>query len=81
MEKGNFSGETGQFAQIVAAHEAAHVAFLKKALGRKAVAKPRFDFKGTTTDVAKFQSTAQTLEDAGVAAYVVRSLTSRQSRS
>jgi rubrerythrin len=68
--KGKFSGETAQFAQVVAAHEAAHVAFLKKALGAKAVKKPKFDFKGTTTDVAKFQATAQTLEDTGVAAYL-----------
>ena len=55
---------------IVAAHEAAHVAFLKGALGRKAVKKPTFDFKGTTTDQTKFQATAQVLEDTGVLAYL-----------
>ncbi len=70
VAKGKFSGETGQFAQVVASHEAAHVAFLKKALGAKAVKKPNFDFKGTTTDKAKFEATAQTLEDTGVAAYL-----------
>jgi rubrerythrin len=70
VSKGNFSGETKAFADVVAAHEAAHVAFLRKALGAKAVKKPKFDFKGTTTDVAKFQATAQALEDTGVAAYL-----------
>ena len=58
------------FVNTVAAHEAAHVAFLRKALGRKAVAKPSFDFKNTVTDMAKFQATAQVLEDTGVAAYL-----------
>jgi rubrerythrin len=70
VSKANFSGETKAFADVVAAHEAAHVAFLRKALGAKAVKKPKFDFKGTTTDVAKFQATAQALEDTGVAAYL-----------
>jgi len=70
VSKGNFNGETKSFADVVAAHEAAHVAFLRKALGSKAVKKPKFDFKGTTTDVAKFQATAQALEDTGVAAYL-----------
>ncbi len=70
VSKGKFTGETGKFASIVAGHEAAHVAFLKKALGAKAVKKPKFDFKGTTTDKAKFEATSQTLEDTGVAAYL-----------
>jgi hypothetical protein len=70
VSKGKFSGEVGQFANIVRAHEAAHVAFLRNALGRAAVKKPNFDFKGTTTDEAKFKATAQVLEDTGVAAYL-----------
>ena len=64
------SGETAKFAQVVGRHERAHVAFLRKALGRQAVKKPRFNFKGTTANQAQFQSTAQTLEDTGVAAYL-----------
>ena len=56
-------------AKIVAAHENAHVKFLKKALGRAAVKKPKFDFKGTTEDQATFVATATVLEDTGVAAY------------
>jgi hypothetical protein len=67
---GKFSGNVGQFASIVSAHETAHVAFLKRALGRAAVKTPKFDFKGTTTDEAKFKATAQVLEDTGVAAYL-----------
>ena len=64
------SGETARFARVVGRHERAHVAFLRKALGRQAVKKPRFNFKGTTANQAQFQSTAQTLEDTGVAAYL-----------
>ena len=70
VSKGRFSGEVGKFARIVRAHEAAHVSFLKGALGKAAVARPKFNFKGTTTDEAKFKQTAQVLEDTGVAAYL-----------
>jgi hypothetical protein len=70
VSKGKLSGETAKFAHVVAGHERAHVAFLKGSLGRKAVAKPRFDFRDTTSDQAKFQATAKTLEDTGVAAYL-----------
>jgi hypothetical protein len=70
VSKGRFSGKTGEFARIVAKHEAAHVAFLKSALGSAAVKKPVFDFKGTNTNHAKFLATAQVLEDTGVAAYL-----------
>jgi hypothetical protein len=67
---GKFSGNVGQFASIVSAHETAHVTFLKGALGSAAVKRPKFDFKGTTSDEAKFKATAQVLEDTGVAAYL-----------
>jgi hypothetical protein len=70
VSKGKFSGKVGQFASVVSGHENAHVAFLKGALGSAAVPQPKFDFKGTTTDMAKFQATAQVLEDTGVAAYL-----------
>ena len=65
-----FDGETQNFARIVAAHEAAHVTFLKGALGSKAVAKPTFDFKDTTSDQTKFEATSTVLEDTGVQAYL-----------
>lgn len=59
-----------RFTQIVRRHEAQHVAFLKGALGSKAVKSPKFDFGATVTDRAKFQATAQVLEDTGVTAYL-----------
>jgi hypothetical protein len=62
--------ETKRFATVVAQHEAAHVAFLKKTLGSAAVAQPKFDFKGTTQDQATFQATADVLENTGVHAYL-----------
>ena len=43
--------------------------FLKSALGKAAVKKPKFDFKNTTGDQATFLATAVALEDTGVAAY------------
>src|SRR3954466_5194449 len=67
---GVFNGETQNFARIVAAHELAHVNFLKKALGSKAVKKPAFDFKDTTSNQEKFEATATVLEDTGVQAYL-----------
>jgi hypothetical protein len=70
VAKGRFSGKVGTFAKVVKAHEVAHVAALKGALGSAAVKKPKFDFKGTTADEAKFKATAQVLEDTGVAAYL-----------
>jgi hypothetical protein len=68
--QGRLRGETATFARIVGRHERAHVAFLRRALGRGAVKKPRFNFKDTTSNQAMFQATAQTLEDTGVAAYL-----------
>jgi hypothetical protein len=62
--------ELFRFSQVVAQHEASHVAFLKKVLGSKAVAKPKFDFKDTVTNATKFAATAQVLEDTGVHAYL-----------
>jgi rubrerythrin len=58
------------FAETVAAHEAAHVSFLKGALKSAAVKKPTFDFGNAVTDQATFAATAQVLEDTGVSAYL-----------
>jgi hypothetical protein len=69
VSKGKLSGEAKKFAAQVAKDEAAHVAFLKGALGSKAVAKPMFDFKGTTGVQGTFLKTAMVLEDTGVSAY------------
>ena len=69
LRRGALTGATLQFARVVGAHEAAHVEFLRGALGSAARPKPTFDFKGTTSDQAKFRATAIVLEDTGVAAY------------
>ena len=69
VSAGKITGEAMKFAKTVAKHEAAHVAFLKGALGSKAVKKPKFDFKGTTGKQATFLKTAMVLEDTGVSAY------------
>jgi hypothetical protein len=61
---------TKRFSQVTGQHEAQHVAFLKKVLGAKAVAEPKFNFQGTTQDQAKFQATADVLENTGVHAYL-----------
>ncbi len=63
-------GELNRYSTVLAQHENTHVQFLRKVLGAKAVAKPKFDFKDTVTDPAKFAATAQVLEDTGVHAYL-----------
>lgn len=70
VAKGALSGETSIFAKVVADHEAQHVAALKATLGGKAVKKPAFDFKGTTSNQSMFQQTSMILEDTGVKAYL-----------
>jgi rubrerythrin len=69
LQRGGFSGSVRNFAQVVAGHEATHVATLKSVLGSKAVKSPSFDFKGTTRKWSTFLRTSKVLEDTGVAAY------------
>jgi rubrerythrin len=70
LARGSFpSPSVRRFAQVVAAHEATHVAALRTALGAKAVKSPSFDFKGTTRSQKTFLRTSMALEDTGVAAY------------
>lgn len=57
------------FLKTVTADENAHVAYLKKALGSKAVAAPKVDFGSTTGSEASFIKTAVALENTGVHAY------------
>jgi hypothetical protein len=70
VANGKLKGETARFATVVSQHEGTHVKFLQKVLGAKAVASPKFDFKGTTGDQAKFEATADVLENTGVHAYL-----------
>jgi Ferritin-like domain len=69
IKNGSLTGDVLDAAKVVSEHEDAHVAFLKKALGKAAVKKPTFDFKDTVTDSTKFLTTAVALEDTGVSAY------------
>ena len=64
------SPDLQKFAETVAQHEAAHVTFLKKALGSAAIKSPTFDFGKAVTDQATFAATAEVLEDTGVSAYL-----------
>jgi rubrerythrin len=63
-------GQTAKLAQQIATHEAAHVKFLQKALGKAAVKKPTFDFGKAVTDLGTFTQTAFVLENTGVSAYL-----------
>jgi hypothetical protein len=63
------SGRVLEFARTVRDHELAHVEFLAKTLGSKAIGKPTFDFGDTVRNGWLFLATAVTLEDVGVTAY------------
>ena len=58
------------WARTLGAHERAHVAILKKVLGKAAVKSPVFDFRGVTDSPAKFTKTAVAMEDLTVALLV-----------
>jgi hypothetical protein len=57
------------FAKKVASDEAAHVAYIKAALGHHAVKKPTFDFGAAVTTMTTFAATSAVLENTGVGAY------------
>ena len=67
--KAGLKGETATFARVAGAHEAAHVAAIKKVLGSKAVKSPTFDFGATVMSQGAFQKAAMAIEDLGVSAY------------
>jgi len=73
----SLDSQAAAFLEIVTRDENAHVAFLKSALGSKAVKEPTFDFKGTNTNAEMFMKTAQTLENTGVHAYSGQALNLR----
>jgi hypothetical protein len=66
---GALRGELQEFAEVVGGHEREHVRFLEQALGRKADARPTFEFGGATQERQRFLDTAVLLENTGVAAY------------
>lgn len=62
-------GKTARQARVVGAHERSHVKALRGVLGRAAVKKPSFNFRGVTEDAGAFRRTAVAFEDLAVAAY------------
>lgn len=62
-------GATATQARTVGAHERAHVKALREVLGRDAVKRPSFDFRGVTESPGAFRRTAVAFEDLSVAAY------------
>jgi rubrerythrin len=67
--KGALSGEAARLAEVVGAVERAHVKALRQTLGKKAVKRPFFDFRGVTEEPGGFTRTAVAFEDLGTAAY------------
>jgi Ferritin-like domain len=63
------SGKPAKAAQVVGAVERAHVKAFRDLLGRKAVGRPHFDFRGVTEANEPFLKTAVAFEDLAVAAY------------
>jgi hypothetical protein len=59
--------ERERWARTLGAHERAHVRILKDVLGRRAAAKPFFDYHGVTEDPDRFTRTAVAMEDLTVA--------------
>lgn len=67
--KGALTGPAARMARVVGAVERAHVKALRNVLGRKAIARPFFDFRGVTEAQPAFVRTAVAFEDLAVAAY------------
>jgi hypothetical protein len=69
LARGSLQGDLREFAQVVGAHERAHVAFLRKVLGPAAGPTRSFHFAGATSDPQRFGVAAHAIENLGVAAY------------
>jgi rubrerythrin len=69
VKHGRLSGDVRRFAEVVAEHERAHVAFLRKALGVHARSRPKFAFGDATRRERSFLDAAVLLENVGVVAY------------
>jgi len=61
------SPEREQWARTLGAHERAHVRIIKDVLGKEAVKRPFFDYRGVTEDPEHFTRTAVAMEDLTVA--------------
>src|SRR3954452_17795048 len=69
LKHAGLSGDVRGFAEVVAEHERAHVAYLRKALGAHARPRPRFAFGEATRRERSFLDAAVVLENVGVLAY------------
>ena len=70
LRAGALSGDLLTFARTVAPQEHEHVDFLRRKLGPRAQAAPRFDFSEATADASRFRDAAIELEEATAAAYI-----------
>jgi hypothetical protein len=61
------TAEQSRWAHTLGAHERAHVRILKQVLGRSAVRRPFFNYRGVTEDPDHFTRTAVAMEDLTVA--------------
>jgi hypothetical protein len=66
---GALRGALKEQAKVVGSHERAHVKAFQKTLGRAAIKRPSFNFRGTTDDPKSFRATAVAFEDLAVGAY------------
>jgi hypothetical protein len=66
---GKLRGKAARAARLIGATERAHVKAYRSLLGRKALARPQFNFRGTTEAREPFARTGIALEDLAVAWY------------
>ena len=66
---GALHGALAHQAEVVGAHERAHVAAFLHVLGKSAIKRPAFNFHGVTDHAGSFRSTAVAFEDLAVGAY------------
>jgi len=71
---GKLRGKAARAARLIGATERAHVKAYRTLLGRKALARPRFNFRGATEAREPFARTGIALEDLAVAAYKAAAL-------
>jgi hypothetical protein len=69
LHSAGLTGELHEFARVAGAHERAHVAFLRRHLGRRAEQPPTLQFGEAVRDPRHFAAAAVMLEDLAVAAY------------
>jgi rubrerythrin len=69
VKDAQLTGDVRAFAEVVSEHEREHVDYLRKALGKHARPRPKFDFGDATRSEPAFLKAAVLLENTGVLAY------------